>query len=68
MKIFTADIIYHLFDQFSAYMKALTEARKEEVRASGRVPMPVPPRVRAVRLCWLCPRLYAVLALTDPIH
>jgi translation initiation factor 5B len=30
VKIFTADIIYHLFDSFTAHMQALTEQRKEE--------------------------------------
>jgi translation initiation factor 5B len=28
VRIFTADIIYHLFDQFSAYMRGITEARR----------------------------------------
>jgi translation initiation factor 5B len=28
VKIFTADIIYHLFDQFSAYMEGITNERK----------------------------------------
>ncbi len=27
VRIFTAEIIYHLFDQFSAYMNGLNEAR-----------------------------------------
>jgi translation initiation factor 5B len=30
VRIFTADIIYHLFDQFSAYMNGLTQARRKE--------------------------------------
>ncbi len=30
VKIFKADIIYHLFDQFTAHMKKLEEQRKEE--------------------------------------
>ncbi|KAF2479417.1 hypothetical protein BDY17DRAFT_256961 [Neohortaea acidophila] len=30
VKIFTADIIYHLFDDFTKHMKALNEAKKEE--------------------------------------
>ncbi|KAF2747834.1 hypothetical protein M011DRAFT_467426 [Sporormia fimetaria CBS 119925] len=30
VKIFEADIIYHLFDKFTAHMKALEEQRKEE--------------------------------------
>ncbi|KAJ4308134.1 eukaryotic translation initiation factor 5B, partial [Neodidymelliopsis sp. IMI 364377] len=30
VKIFEADIIYHLFDKFTAHMKQLEEQRKEE--------------------------------------
>ncbi|KAK0750996.1 hypothetical protein B0T18DRAFT_401508 [Schizothecium vesticola] len=30
IKIFTADIIYHLFDQFNKHMEELTEKKKEE--------------------------------------
>ena len=30
VKIFTAEIIYHLFDDFTKHMKALNEAKKEE--------------------------------------
>ena len=30
VRIFSADIIYHLFDQFTAYMNGLKEVRKKE--------------------------------------
>jgi translation initiation factor 5B len=30
VRIFTAEIIYHLFDQFTAYMNGLREAKKQE--------------------------------------
>jgi translation initiation factor 5B len=33
VRIFTAEIIYHLFDQFTAYMKGLYEAKKAEAQA-----------------------------------
>jgi translation initiation factor 5B len=33
VKIFTADIIYHLFDQFTAYMNNIKEERKKEKAA-----------------------------------
>lgn len=33
VRIFSAEIIYHLFDQFSAYMNGLREARKSEAQA-----------------------------------
>jgi translation initiation factor 5B len=34
VRIFKADIIYHLFDQFSAYMNGLKEARKAEAQTN----------------------------------
>jgi translation initiation factor 5B len=33
VRIFTAEIIYHLFDQFTAYMNGLQQARKTEAEA-----------------------------------
>jgi translation initiation factor 5B len=33
VKIFTAEIIYHLFDQFTAYMNGLYETKKSEAQA-----------------------------------
>lgn len=33
VKIMTADIIYHLFDQFTRFMEELTERRREEAAA-----------------------------------
>lgn len=38
VRIFTADIIYHLFDQFTAFMNNLMETRKAE--AQGRAVFP----------------------------
>eukprot|EP01040_Poterioochromonas_malhamensis_P011659 gene11659-12722_t len=38
VRIFTAEIIYHLFDQFSAYMKGLHEAKKAEAQAVAVFP------------------------------
>lgn len=32
VKIFTADIIYHLFDQFTAYVKQIRSAEQEAAR------------------------------------
>lgn len=32
VKIFTADIIYHLFDQFTAYLEELHEEKKREMQ------------------------------------
>lgn len=32
VRIFTADIIYHLFDQFTAYMKEIKSAEQEAAR------------------------------------
>lgn len=33
VKIFKADIIYHLFDQFTAYMKNIRETKKNELKS-----------------------------------
>lgn len=38
IKIFTADIIYHLFDQFTKHMEAILEKRKEESRLMAVFP------------------------------
>ncbi|KAL7512647.1 hypothetical protein ACHAXN_010731 [Cyclotella atomus] len=38
VKIFTADIIYHLFDQFTRHMEHLTEKRREEAAAIAVFP------------------------------
>ena len=38
VRIFTADIIYHLFDQFSAYMRGITEERKREAEEVVQFP------------------------------
>lgn len=38
IKIFTADIIYHLFDQFTAHMAAIAEKRKEESKLDAVFP------------------------------
>ena len=38
VRIFTADIIYHLFDQFMGYKDELKQRRKEENRNSAVFP------------------------------
>lgn len=38
IKIFTADIIYHLFDDFTRHVKQLTEQRKEESKLDAVFP------------------------------
>ena len=38
VKIFTADIIYHLFDQFTAYMKTVKVQEQEAARTSAIFP------------------------------
>ena len=38
VRIFTADIIYHLFDQFTAYMAGITAERKEAAQAVVQFP------------------------------
>jgi len=38
VKIFEAEIIYHLFDQFTKYMEGLTAAKKEEVTSEAVFP------------------------------
>jgi translation initiation factor 5B len=43
VKIFTADIIYHLFDDFTAHMAELTEQRKEESKLLAVFPCVIKP-------------------------
>lgn len=38
VKIFRADIIYHLFDQFTAYMKAIDEQKKKDLAPQAVFP------------------------------
>jgi translation initiation factor 5B len=38
VKIFSAEIIYHLFDQFSVYMNNFTQARRQEAEAIAVYP------------------------------
>ncbi|KAJ5308862.1 hypothetical protein PENANT_c013G11554 [Penicillium antarcticum] len=53
VKVFTADIIYHLFDDFTAHMAQLTEQRKEEAKLLAIFPCVIKP--------------VAVFNKTDPI-
>jgi translation initiation factor 5B len=46
VRIFTADIIYHLFDQFTAYMKQIKAQEQEAARLEA-----VFPCVLQVRCC-----------------
>lgn len=39
VQIFTADIIYHLFDRFTTYMKQVQDAKKVETRAEAVFPV-----------------------------
>ncbi|KAH8804816.1 putative eukaryotic translation initiation factor 5B [Xylogone sp. PMI_703] len=43
IKIFTADIIYHLFDQFTKHMEELTEKKKEESKLLAVFPCVLAP-------------------------
>jgi translation initiation factor 5B len=43
IKIFTADIIYHLFDAFTAHMAAIAEKRKEESKLLAVFPCVLSP-------------------------
>ncbi|KAJ6144358.1 eukaryotic translation initiation factor 5B [Penicillium chermesinum] len=43
VKIFTADIIYHLFDDFTKHMAELTEQRKEESKLLAVFPCVIQP-------------------------
>jgi translation initiation factor 5B len=43
VKIFTADIIYHLFDDFTKHMAELTEQRKEESKMLAIFPCVIKP-------------------------
>jgi translation initiation factor 5B len=43
VKIFEADIIYHLFDKFTAHMKALEEQRKEDSKMLAVFPCVLKP-------------------------
>ena len=38
VRIFTAEIIYHLFDQFSTYMNGITESRRAEAEKDANFP------------------------------
>ncbi|KAJ5170312.1 Translation elongation/initiation factor/Ribosomal beta-barrel [Penicillium coprophilum] len=53
VKIFTADIIYHLFDNFTEHMAQITEQRKEEAKLLAIFPCVIKP--------------VAVFNKTDPI-
>jgi translation initiation factor 5B len=55
IKIFQADIIYHLFDQFTAYMKDIVEQKKKEMAPSAIWP------------CWLKIVPGCVFNKKDPI-
>lgn len=39
VRVFKADIIYHLFDQFSAYMSKITEERRKAAEATAVYPV-----------------------------
>lgn len=43
VKIFTADIIYHLFDAFNAYQKQMLEVKRQESAAQAVFPCVLSP-------------------------
>jgi translation initiation factor 5B len=50
VRIFTADIIYHLFDQFTAYMKEIKAQEQEAARLEAVFPCTLQVRLVALLL------------------
>lgn len=50
VRIFTADIIYHLFDQFTAHMDRLMEQRRQDAKNLAVFPCIVKVRVGGVKI------------------
>lgn len=53
VKIFTADIIYHLFDQFTAYMKQIKSQEQEAARLEAVFPCVLQVGALAIIFLWV---------------
>lgn len=64
VRIFTADIIYHLFDQFTAHMDRLMEQRRQDAKNLAVFPCIVKvipaSSTRLVPMFYLCVDLYLI--------